>query len=91
MHRKLRTSKDEIVDRIMMPFLTKATYLKALVEPSSYTPRLGITAMKFGALQHNADVAKSREKTHNTLSQDNAISIVSSSSKEMLVAFNMIS
>ena len=90
--RKLRTSKDEIIDKVMMPFLQKTTHFKALVEPSSHTPRLAIAAYKDIAAHYNVNVNEYIFETceeHKASSNYNMKTNLSST--EILVAYNMIS
>ena len=92
LHRKLRTSKDEIIDRVLMPFLTKKTYTQALIEPSGHTPRIAIATYKQIAAHYNVDATKYIIATHeDNKPQSSNNNAINASSKEMLVAYNMIS
>ena len=54
--RRLRDSKDEIVDRLIMPFVNDATAIH-LIKPTHiiHTPKIGIRAFYAGAFETSKD------------------------------------
>lgn len=96
--RRLRNSKDEIVDRLVMPFVHDCTE-KLLTNPTrvSDTPKIATQAYNAGALKilRGIDVISSKTKKQTDLRAEldkkiNKINIQKPTSIEMLVAVNMI-
>ena len=97
--RRLRNSKDDIVDRIIMPFVQDTT-AKFLTKPYHLldTPKVATQAFKAGAITLDDKVAKKQKHVEKEkfiekelVKKIKEINNQEPSSIEMLVAVNMIS